>query len=73
MQEYNSIDYRKNPISDKEKELNEWLAEELRFNQLPQTTNKQNLEVLDNFKQSESYNNLKTESLQQANNLNDKA
>ena len=31
------------------------------------------IKSLDNFKQSESYNNLKTESLQQANNLNDKA
>ena len=51
MQEYNAIDYRKNPLSDKEKEMYKWFEEQMRFDKLPQTTNKQSIEVLDNFKQ----------------------
>jgi hypothetical protein len=43
--------YSKNPLSDKDKELYEWFDEEMRFNKLPQTTNKQSIEVLDSFKQ----------------------
>jgi hypothetical protein len=51
MQEYNAVDYRKNPLSDKEKKMHEWFEEHMRFAKLPQTTNKQSIEVLDNFKQ----------------------
>jgi len=46
-----SIDYRKNPLSDKEREMDQWFNEQMRFDKLPQTTNKQSIEVLDNFKQ----------------------
>jgi hypothetical protein len=46
-----SIDYRKNPLSDKEREMYQWFDEQMRFDKLPQTTNKQSIEVLDNFKQ----------------------
>jgi hypothetical protein len=46
-----SIDYRKNPLSDKEKEMYQWFDEQMRFDKLPQTTNKQSIEVLENFKQ----------------------
>ena len=48
---YNAIDYRKNPLSDKEKEMYQWFDEQMRFGKLPETTNKQSIEVLDNFKQ----------------------
>ena len=51
MKEYNAIDYRKNPLSDKEKEMYQWFDEQMRFDKLPETTNKQSIEVLDNFKQ----------------------
>lgn len=51
LDEYNTIDYRKNPLSDKEKEMYQWFDEQMRFDKLPQTTNKQSIEVLDNFKQ----------------------
>jgi LAS superfamily LD-carboxypeptidase LdcB len=51
LQEYNAIDYKKNPLSDKEKEMYQWFDEQMRFDKLPQTTNKQSIEVLDNFKQ----------------------
>ena len=51
MQEYNAIDYKNNPLSDKEKEMYKWFDEQMRFDKLPQTTNKQSIEVLDNFKQ----------------------
>jgi len=49
--EIGNIDYRKNPLSDKEKEMYQWFDEQMRFDKLPQTTNKQSIEVLDNFKQ----------------------
>lgn len=51
IEEYNAIDYRKNPLSDKEKEMYKWFDEQMRVDKLPQTTNKQSIEVLDNFKQ----------------------
>ena len=51
MQEYNAIDYKNNPLSDKEKEMYQWLGEQMRFDKLPETTNKQSIEVLNNFKQ----------------------
>lgn len=51
VEEYNTVDYKKNPLSDKEKEMYQWFGEQMRFDKLPQTTNKQSIEVLDNFKQ----------------------
>ena len=38
-------------FSDKEKEMYRWFDEQMRFDKLPETTNKQSIEVLDNFKQ----------------------
>ena len=47
-----SIDYRiKGPLSDKKKEIHEWMYQQMRFAKLPQTTNKQSIDVLDKFKQ----------------------
>lgn len=46
----NAIDYKIKPLSDKEKEMYEWFEQEERFNKLPETTNKQSIEVLEDFK-----------------------
>lgn len=43
--------FRKNLFSDEEKKMYEKVNEIMRFDKLPQTTNKQSVEVLDNFKQ----------------------
>ncbi len=67
-----SFDLQKNKITSQELEK---LQQESNFN-IKQLTNIDKIfgiKSLDNFKQSESYNNLKTESLQQASNLNNKA
>ena len=67
-----SFDLQKNKITSQELEK---LQQEsnLKIKQLTNIDKIFGIKSLDNFKQSESYNNLKTESLQQANNLNDKA
>jgi hypothetical protein len=39
------------PVGNIKKEMYRWLDEQMRFDKLPQTTNKQSIEVLDNFKQ----------------------
>lgn len=49
--EIGSIDFRKNPLSYKDKEMYKWFEEQIRFDALPLTKNKQSLEVLENFKQ----------------------
>jgi hypothetical protein len=43
--------YKTNSIFNKENKVYKWFDEEMRRNKLPETTNKQSIEVLDNFKQ----------------------
>jgi hypothetical protein len=43
--------YKTNSIFNKENKVKKWFDEEMRLNRLPETTNKQSIEVLDNFKQ----------------------
>jgi len=39
----------KKPLTDKDKEMYKWFNEQLKFDKLPETTNKQSIDVLDNF------------------------